>query len=99
MHSLIGITRYRGGGDSFETASSGSEAVAEISEQQPTISVTDSSSQPQEPRPGYQWTLSDWGQRKRNNSGSVRVDLASPEDVTLDTDSTRVMFSTYGTTV
>lgn len=97
---LIGITRYRVGGDSFETASSGSEAAAEVPEQQPTVPTTESSSpQPQEPRPGYQWTLSDWGQRKRNNSGSVRVDLASPEDVTLDTDSTRVMFSTYGTTV
>lgn len=47
----------------------------------------------------YQWTLSNWGQRKRNNSDSVRVDLASPEDVTLDSDSTRVVFSTYGTTV
>lgn len=47
----------------------------------------------------YQWTLSNWGQRKRNNSGSVRVDLASPEDVTLDSDSTRVVFNTYGTTV
>lgn len=47
----------------------------------------------------YQWTLNNWGQRKRNNSGSVKVDLASPEDVTLDSDSTRVVFSTYGTTV
>lgn len=47
----------------------------------------------------YEWTLSNWGQRKRKNSGSVRVDLASPEDVTLDSDSTRVVFSTYGTTV
>jgi hypothetical protein len=37
--------------------------------------------------------------RRRNNSGSVRVDLASPEDVTLDTDATRVVFSSYGTTV
>ncbi|XP_014234034.1 uncharacterized protein LOC106657177 isoform X1 [Trichogramma pretiosum] len=50
----------------------------------------------------YHWTLSNWGggmARRRNNSGSVKVDLASPEDVTLDTDSTRVMFSNYGTTV
>lgn len=47
----------------------------------------------------HQWTLGYWGQRKRNNSGTVRVDLASPEDVTLDSDSTRVMFSAYGTTV
>lgn len=47
----------------------------------------------------HHWTLSNWGQRKRKNSGSVRVDLASPEDVTLDSDSSRVVFSTYGTTV
>lgn len=47
----------------------------------------------------YHWTLSNWGGVARTNSGSVKVDLASPEDVTLDTDTTRVMFSTYGTTV
>ena len=51
----------------------------------------------------YHWTLSNWGAaqaaRRRNNSGTVRVDLASPEDISLDTDSTRVVFSAYGTTV
>lgn len=85
-------------GDSFETASSSSEPGADCPEQ---LAATEAP-QAQEQRTSgtsYQWTLSDWGQRKRNNSGSVRVDLASPEDVTLDTDSTRVMFSTYGTTV
>lgn len=50
----------------------------------------------------YRWRQTEWvgaTARRRNNSGSVRVDLASPEDVTLDTDATRVVFSSYGTTV
>ncbi|XP_044008897.1 uncharacterized protein LOC122852871 isoform X2 [Aphidius gifuensis] len=50
----------------------------------------------------YHWTLSNWAggmARRRNNSGSIKVDLASPEDVTLETDTTRVMFTSYGTTV
>ncbi|XP_046394390.1 uncharacterized protein LOC124162073 isoform X1 [Ischnura elegans] len=45
----------------------------------------------------------DWGagssRQRRRNSGSVRVDLASPEDVSLDSDGIRVSFGTYGTTV
>lgn len=48
------------------------------------------------------WRPTDWAgvmRRKRKNSGSVRVDLASPEDVTLDADGTCVVFSSYGTTV
>lgn len=84
--------RYREVGDSFETASSSSELADSV--------VPDSvQTQERTSGQGYQWTLSDWGHRKRNNSGSVRVDLASPEDITLDTDSSRVIFSTYGTTV
>lgn len=59
----------------------------------------------------YHWTLSNLNGnnqlgRRRNNSNSnntetVRVDLASPEDISLDTDSSRVVFnaSAYGTTV
>lgn len=52
----------------------------------------------------FHWTLSSWGanRRSRNNNSNtetVRVDLASPEDISLDTDSTRVVFSAYGTTV
>ncbi|KAL5274491.1 hypothetical protein ACFFRR_000922 [Megaselia abdita] len=50
----------------------------------------------------FHWTLSSWGAnqaaRRRNNS-TVRVDLASPEDISLDTDSSRCVFTTYGTTV
>lgn len=57
--------------------------------------------QPQHPTT-FHWTLSSWGAnqaaRRRNNS-TVRVDLASPEDISLDTDSSRCVFTTYGTTV
>lgn len=88
--------RCRGGGyDIFETASSSSETLD--SHQTGLEEVTQSKRNSTDGV--YQWTLSNWGQRKRKNSGSVRVDLASPEDVTLDSDSTRVVFSTYGTTV
>ncbi|CAH1129005.1 unnamed protein product [Ceutorhynchus assimilis] len=83
-----GIGRFRSGDDSCGTMSSSSGTL-----DSPPTRVDQSSDGV------YQWTLSNWGQRKRNNSGSVRVDLASPEDVTLDSDSTRVVFSTYGTTV
>ncbi|KAI4456830.1 hypothetical protein MML48_8g00015589 [Holotrichia oblita] len=88
-----GIGRFRGGGDGFETASSSSETA-----ETPNTGAEESNESNRNSGV-YQWTLSNWGQRKRNNSGSVRVDLASPEDVTLDSDSTRVVFSTYGTTV
>ncbi|KAB0793481.1 hypothetical protein PPYR_13101 [Photinus pyralis] len=92
----IGISRYRGGGDVFETASSSSETIESVDNG--LDDVKQSQSINQDSTDGvYQWTLRDWGQRKRNNSGSIRVDLASPEDVTLDSD--RVVFSTYGTTV
>lgn len=74
--------------DSYETASSSSDQAESVDNN------IDRNKSEQ-----YHWTLSDWGQRKRKNSGSVRVDLASPEDITLDTDSSRVIFSTYGTTV
>jgi len=52
---------------------------------------------------GFHWTLSNWGAaqtaRRRTNS-NVRVDLASPEDISLDTDSSRAVFNNaYGTTV
>lgn len=51
----------------------------------------------------FHWTLSNWGPtqtHRRNDSGTVRVDLASPEDISLDTDnSSRVVFSSYGTNV
>lgn len=88
--TYLGISRYRGGDDAFETASSSSDTA-----ETPNIGVDESNRNSTEGV--YQWTLSNWGHRKRNNSGSVRVDLASPEDVTLDSD--RVVFSTYGTTV
>ncbi|XP_075230474.1 uncharacterized protein LOC142329675 isoform X3 [Lycorma delicatula] len=54
-----------------------------------------------QPPTGFNWRQGEWGNatRHKRNSGTVHVDLASPEDVTLDTDSTRVIFSSYGTTV
>lgn len=88
--SQKGIGKYKAGEDAFETASSSSDTA-----ETPNTAVDESNRNSSEGV--YQWTLSNWGQRKRNNSGSVRVDLASPEDVTLDSD--RVVFSTYGTTV
>lgn len=68
---------------------------------QPPVSTTTPSSNDDPPQStGYHWTLSNWGaaQARRRNT-TVRVDLASPEDISLDTDSTRVVFSAYGTTV
>lgn len=52
---------------------------------------------------GFHWTLNNWSHltqtaRKRTNS-NIRVDLASPEDISLDTDSSRAVFNPYGTTV
>lgn len=70
-------------------------------QQTQAVTTPQSSDQPQSG--GYHWTLSNWSAmqatRRRNNSTTVRVDLASPEDISLDTDSTRVVFSAYGTTV
>uniref|UniRef100_A0A6P7GE45 Uncharacterized protein LOC114337028 n=1 Tax=Diabrotica virgifera virgifera TaxID=50390 RepID=A0A6P7GE45_DIAVI len=87
-----GIGRFKGGADSFGgTTSSSSNTLDSQPIEESTNESTDGV---------YRWTLSNWGGgRKRQNSGSVRVDLASPEDVTLDSDSTRVVFCTYGTTV
>lgn len=94
LEAVIG--RCRGGGyEAFETASSSSETIDSHQ-----TGTEDAAPPKRNSTDGvYQWTLNNWGQRKRKNSGSVRVDLASPEDVTLDSDSTRVVFSTYGTTV
>ncbi|XP_066597146.1 uncharacterized protein [Prorops nasuta] len=95
------VNRYRCAGDSsFDSVASqpsgsidaGLDKVNEVKEEK-------EATKDGEP---YQWTLSNWGgaaARRRKNSGSIKVDLASPEDVTLDTDTTKVMFSTYGTTV
>lgn len=88
------IGRYRGGGETLETLSSSSEmGVSKLElDDSNVVNITSTEGV-------YHWTLNNWGQRKRNNSGSVRVDLASPEDVTLDSDSTKVVFNAYGTTV
>lgn len=87
-----GINRYRGGGETFETVSSGSIITdnQKLASDDSCETSTDGV---------HQWSLSNWGYKKRNNSGSIRVDLASPEDVTLDSDSMKVVFTCYGTTV
>ncbi|KAG7203922.1 hypothetical protein KM043_016942 [Ampulex compressa] len=95
------VSRYRGGGDSsFDSVASQSSVSMETGlDKENETQETGSTEKEGET---YHWTLSNWGggiTRRRNNSGSIKVDLASPEDVTLDTDTARVMFSTYGTTV
>ncbi|PSN34108.1 hypothetical protein C0J52_14201 [Blattella germanica] len=78
-----GVSRFRGG--------AGDSSFDSVASQSSTSAADKSEGE------SYRWRHTDW--RRRNNSGSVRVDLASPEDVTLDTDATRVVFSSYGTTV
>ncbi|XP_054282157.1 uncharacterized protein LOC128999597 isoform X1 [Macrosteles quadrilineatus] len=93
-----GVARYRGGGvdssfDSVESRSCDSEEPPAL--QPPTPSA------PPAPPTSFNWRQGEWANptRRKRNSGTVRVDLASPEDVSLDTDSSRVVFSSYGTTV
>ncbi|XP_011298454.1 uncharacterized protein [Fopius arisanus] len=95
------VGRFRGGADSsFDSVASQSS----VSLDAPLEKEVESQQAIENNKQGetYHWTLSNWTggmARRRKNSGSIKVDLASPEDVTLDTDTTRVMFSTYGTTV
>ncbi|XP_071579554.1 uncharacterized protein [Temnothorax nylanderi] len=100
------VSRYRGGGggdSSFDSVASQSSVSIDtgLDKENETTQET-AAANAEKNGETYHWTLSNWGggmTRRRNNSGSIKVDLASPEDVTLDTDTTRVMFSTYGTTV
>nr|CAD7429185.1 unnamed protein product [Timema monikensis] len=88
------VSRFRGGGDSsYDSVESHSSTTGGEG--------SGSGETPLGRKESYNWRHTDWGgamTRRRNNSGSIRVDLASPEDVTLDTDTTRVVFSSYGTT-
>ncbi|XP_044759110.1 uncharacterized protein LOC123316901 [Coccinella septempunctata] len=95
------VGRFQGGASSYETTTTSSSESLEDSPPPDTVTVEEvqEGSDRYNEETVHHWTLSNWSQRKRNNLGSVRVDLASPEDVTLDSDSTRVVFSTYGTTV
>ncbi|CAG5093782.1 Protein of unknown function [Cotesia congregata] len=95
------VGRYRGGGGDSSFDSVASQSSVSLETGLDTAEVLQEGEIKSESET-YHWTLSNWGggmARRRNNSGSIKVDLASPEDVTLDTDTTRVMFSTYGTTV
>lgn len=92
-----------GGGGGTETLPCGNREIQPLPPtSQPPVTTTTPSSNEEQPQvaTGYHWTLSNWGaaQARRRNT-TVRVDLASPEDISLDTDSTRVVFSAYGTTV
>ena len=78
-----GVSRYRGG-----SIEGGGESVGESS----VCSSVESKG-----GGGEGWSEA-WARQKRTST-TIRVDLASPEDVTLDTDSSRVVFSNYGTTV
>ena len=95
------VNRFRNGADSsFDSVAS--QSSVSIDTGLDKADETQESGNEEKEGETYHWTLSNWGAgmaRRRKNSGSVKVDLASPEDVTLDTDTTRVMFSTYGTTV
>lgn len=92
-------------GEEEEEAAGGTAETLPCGSREVSTTVTHQSSHPHEPAvasSSFHWTLSNWGAqqvaRRRNNAGgTVRVDLASPEDISLDTDSTR--FSAYGTTV
>lgn len=96
------VSRFRNGNGDSSFDSVASQSSVSIDTGLDKADETQESGNEEKESETYHWTLSNWGggmTRRRNNSGSVKVDLASPEDVTLDTDTTRVMFSTYGTTV
>lgn len=88
--------------DSLDGAAGGTAETLPCGSREVSTTVTQSQHEPAASSSSFHWTLSNWGAqqvaRRRNNAGgTVRVDLASPEDISLDTDSTR--FSAYGTTV
>lgn len=103
---VTNVARFRGGGDSSFDSVGSQISVTGVSVED--VGQEKGSGDGDGDRGGegegesYRWRQTEWvgaTARRRNNSGSVRVDLASPEDVTLDTDATRVVFSSYGTTV
>ena len=100
------VARFQRGGDSSLDSVASQISVTGVSEedggQEKGSGVGDGDTRVKGEGESYRWRQTEWvgaTARRRNNSGSVRVDLASPEDVTLDTDGTRVVFSSYGTTV
>jgi hypothetical protein len=107
LEDVRNVGRFRGGGDSsfdsVESQISVSGVGGEDDRPEKESGIGDGGEREGETEgESFRWTHMEWGEataRRRNNSGTVRVDLASPEDVTLDTDATRVVFSSYGTTV
>ncbi|EDW81624.1 uncharacterized protein Dwil_GK12174, isoform A [Drosophila willistoni] len=100
--SSIGSTRDSGSGSvSGSAIGNGTETLPCGNREVCTQVKVDA--EPEPSSSGFHWTLSNWGAnqaaRRRTNS-NVRVDLASPEDISLDTDSSRAVFNNaYGTTV
>ncbi|XP_034663334.1 uncharacterized protein LOC117898215 isoform X2 [Drosophila subobscura] len=100
--SSIGSTRDSGSGSvSGSALGNGTETLPCDNREVCTQVKVDA--EPPSGASGFHWTLSNWGAaqtaRRRTNS-NVRVDLASPEDISLDTDSSRAVFNNaYGTTV
>ncbi|XP_043653946.1 uncharacterized protein LOC122620516 isoform X1 [Drosophila teissieri] len=100
--SSIGSTRDSGSGSvSGSALGNGTETLPCGNREVSTQVKVDT--EPAASSSGFHWTLSNWGAaqtaRRRTNS-NVRVDLASPEDISLDTDSSRAVFNNaYGTTV
>jgi hypothetical protein len=107
LEDIKNVGRFRGGGDSsFDSVESqiSVTCVGGEDDKHGKASVVDDGGEREEETEGenFRWRHMQWGgatSQRRNNSGTVRADLASPEDVTLDTDTTRVVFSSYGTTV
>ncbi|KDR19062.1 hypothetical protein L798_06418, partial [Zootermopsis nevadensis] len=96
------VARFRGGGDGNVNSVGSQISVTGEGGDEKASDIGDGEREGVTEGETYRWRHMEWGgatARRRNNSGSVRVDLASPEDVTLDTDASRVVFSSYGTTV
>uniref|UniRef100_T1H7N8 Uncharacterized protein n=1 Tax=Rhodnius prolixus TaxID=13249 RepID=T1H7N8_RHOPR len=87
-----GVARYRGGGEG-ESSDSLRSSVSSCSAPSSAAAAGKGGTSA---AVGVSEPWAEWTTGKRT---SVRVDLASPEDITLDSDSTRVVFSAYGTTV
>ncbi|XP_055375175.1 uncharacterized protein LOC129607934 isoform X2 [Condylostylus longicornis] len=103
IDSLDSDSSSRSNGTRDSIAAAGGTETLPCGNREVSTTINVDPQESQQNTSGFHWTLNNWGAtqaaRRRNNSGVVRVDLASPEDISLDTDSSRVVFSAYGTTV
>lgn len=103
------MARYRGGGKSELTCTESSIESLDVQnnvveQENPSTSYSHETQPEHKKKPlpcnteqSFHWTLSNWEQC---NKSTIRVDLASPEDISLDTDnSSKVVLNTLGTTV